>query len=1014
MFQNKFKAIFAAFLPLLLIVTSFIITANAAAGDYDSSFNAAIYDYPNGKIEEVLFLPDGKVIVAGFFSTQKGKSRLGIARLNFDGTLDNTFNPPAFTPNTNNTAIIRSIAVQADGKILVGGDFQTVGNLFRTGMVRLNTDGSLDNSFNPNWIPETIFTVILIEDIEVQPDGKIVAVGNFDFGQFRRGAVRLNSDGSYDTSFNYSNVNGTLNNVEILPDGKILAGGNSLFRLNSDGTADNTFSASGFGGVTDARIYSLEVDFNGKIVAGGNFTSINGTNWRYLARFNSNGTFDGTFNSNNNGPSSEVRKVLPLSNGKYLIGGMFQTFGGITRLRLALTDSDGIIDPTFNFSSSYDSVFALAERSDGKVWVGGNTNPNIASSEPLRLVNQNGSVDLQGETGYGGKGYKLIVQPDGKILVGGLFKRASGQAAIGLTRFNSDGTIDSAFNQSVITVSDTVFALDLEADGKILVGGSTSLTYYRLNPNGSVFQSVNLGLSNGSILDIKSLPEGKVLVVGGAQCNIFGCNIAYVRKYNQNGTQDASFNIPFTNGVVNKVLVQPDGKIIIIGEFAQVNGINRLRIARLNSDGSLDTSFNVVGGVNNTIYDVALQANGKILIGGLFTSISATSRPYFARVNSNGSLDNTFTPDARSYISAIKVQPDGKILIGGAFSVVNNVTTPGIAKLNPDGTIDQSFNVGLGFFGAPRSIDLQSDGKIVATGEFVAFNGISVAGIARLLNNVNTTPTKTNFDFDGDGRADIGVFRPSNFVWYQLLGSNYNFSATFYGASGDILTPADFNGDGKTDISIFRPSTGQWVYGNEQFVVGWGQTGDIPLPSDVDGDGKADFVVFRPSNRTWYRITNGGGVYTSVEFGAPNDQPVIGDFDGDGKGDPAVFRPSTGEWFYAASSQNGIFLRAAQWGAAGDKLVPADYDGDGKTDAAIYRDGLWAIYNSSNGTNTILTFGQAGDKPVAADYDGDGKADVGVFRPSDGTWYLFRSTSGFQALTFGANADLPIPSAFVQ
>ncbi|HQU83248.1 MAG TPA: VCBS repeat-containing protein [Pyrinomonadaceae bacterium] len=271
-------------------------------------------------------------------------------------------------------------------------------------------------------------------------------------------------------------------------------------------------------------------------------------------------------------------------------------------------------------------------------------------------------------------------------------------------------------------------------------------------------------------------------------------------------------------------------------------------------------------------------------------------------------------------------------------------------------------------------------------------------------------------DLDGDGRADISVFRPSSGSWFLLNSSNNAFSAVGFGISTDVIAPADFDGDGKTDISVYR--NGNWYRlnsSNNSFTgVAFGLATDIPVPADFDGDSKADINVFRPSNGTWYRLNSSNNALVATAFGTNGDKPVIGDFDGDGKADVTVYRPSAGAW-YRLNSSNGAFV-STSFGIASDLVVPADYDGDGKTDISVFRpsNGTWYRLNSSNGAFVATAFGQNGDLPVAADFDGDGKADVAVFRPSNGTWYQLRSTNGFAAQTFGTNGDIPTPNAFVR
>lgn len=297
-------------------------------------------------------------------------------------------------------------------------------------------------------------------------------------------------------------------------------------------------------------------------------------------------------------------------------------------------------------------------------------------------------------------------------------------------------------------------------------------------------------------------------------------------------------------------------------------------------------------------------------------------------------------------------------------------------------------------------------------------NGNNNTVVTEAFNLPNSLLRAKRADFDGDGKSDLSVFRPTEGNWY-LNNSSSGFSVIKWGISTDIPVSADFDGDNKTDLGIFRPETDGnlpdfYILYTSNFTFtaySFGLPTDIPVIEDYDGDEKADISVFRPVNNTFYVLQSSTGNVLTFSRNEPGFRPVAGDFDGDGRGDFVVY--GNGQWRISKSTDNYQSGEIVFWGLNDDKLVPADYDGDGIDDIAVFRpnDGVWYIRKSSGG-NLFVRFGISTDIPVPGDFDGDGIYDVAVYR--NGVWYINNSTAGVSISQFGLNGDLPIPNRYFQ
>lgn len=643
----------------------------------DGSLDTCFGSGTDGTVHVITVQPDDKILVGGAFTSLAGGARANIGRLNADGTLDVSFDPGA-------NGTVKAILVQPDDKILVGGDFTTLAGVGHNHVGRLTEAGASDNTF-------TAGTDGVINALATQLDGKILVGGAFInfFGIPALSYIgRINPTDTADTTF-VPQVGGPVEALAIQADGKIVLGGTFtslngqaqkyIGRLNLNGTMDMSFATAN---IPNGAVHSVVVQPDGKVLVGGSFTKLGSDARNYIGRYNNDGSLDTSFSPNafaNAGGLVHALAVQP--DGKILVGGLFTQLCGSPRNSIGRLYPDGLLDTDLNPGAN-NIVYALAVQPDGKILVGGSFSMLAGVSRNfLGRLNPDGTLDASFTPELNGAVMALAVQPGGEILVGGDFTTMGIYNRGHIGRLLPDGSVDTSFDPGASGANSIVYALVIQPDGKILVGGNFTTLHGtnrarlgRLESNGDLDATFDAAASgaNGTVYTLALQPQDNAVLVGGNFTTLKGTNRAHIGRLTSVGDLDITFNPGATgaSGLVDTILLQSDGKILVGGDFTTLGGSARNRIGRLTSAGALDTGFDPGLGANDKVLTMALQANGKVLLGGMFTSLHGTSLARIGRLDPNGNLDTSFTPDADATVYALALQQDGKVLVGGDFTAL--------------------------------------------------------------------------------------------------------------------------------------------------------------------------------------------------------------------------------------------------------------------------------------------------------------------------------------------------------
>jgi uncharacterized delta-60 repeat protein len=754
------------FLLFCLAINCLILKAQS--GQIDTNFNLIeqSHDQLNAPIWKTCIQSDGKILIGGEF---KSCNINRILRLNSNGSIDSTFET-----GEGFDGLVNNILCQPDGKIIVSGYFSTYNGIETDKLVRLNSDGSIDATFSNNFGFNNE-----VSSICLQPDGKIIVCGSFTtiYGLSRKCIVRLNIDGTLDNSFNTNNnLNDWVYGATIQPDGKIIVSGwftsygttsrNYIARLNQDGSLDLSFNTGvGF----DSFVQRTVLQSDGKIIAYGYFNNFNTSSRNYIARLNSNGTLDNSFNVGQ-GLAAHPSDIKIYNNGlDIMVTGNPGTYNDLPVTGIFRLSVNGTLDENYNNNMflhfQYGGIWSISESSDGKIIVGGYfsaiENYNDLPNSYITKLNTDGTLDTTfstlGTNLESKNTYSLSIQSDNKIIVGGNFLKINGVNRKGIARLNPDGSLENTFNPGSGFIG-LVYTTAVQPDGKILAGGNFH-TYneiaanyiIRLLPNGDIDPTFVIDTAfNGSIFSIKLQADGKILV--GGNFNAYnGVQRNGIARLNPDGSLDNTFNpgTVFSNQfnwmIVRTIAIQNYGKIICGGDFTLFNGNTVNDIVRFNTNGTIDETFNTGSGIGDDyglqsfyspfIQSVSIQNNGKIIIVGEFSSVNGVEVNRIAKLNTDGSLDSIFNRNLifNTYLTSSVIMPDGKIIVAGLFDTLGQKH---IARLNKDGYLDLTFESGLGFNSLVNTIVSQPDGKILVGGDFNCYNGSPRDGIVRLENSL--------------------------------------------------------------------------------------------------------------------------------------------------------------------------------------------------------------------------------------------------------------------------------------
>ncbi|WP_433779646.1 T9SS type A sorting domain-containing protein [Flavobacterium anhuiense] len=924
---------------LLFFFTTFTISSQNPS-DVEHAFGS-IPGF-NGDISDIKKQPDGKIIVAGSFEKFQGKIQRRIIRLNTDGSKDNSFDIGSGFLSTN-TAYVRSISLQNDGKILAGGNFSSYNGISQSNLVRLNTDGSIDNTFKIGNALNSYGSTVL--SIRIQKDGKILVGGNFTkfSGITQNYLIRLNQDGSIDNSFDIgTGFNNSVRAISIQEDGKILVVGsftsykginsNRIIRLNSDGNKDLTFDIGtgfqGFHGYGDTSLSSIVQQSDGKILVGGDFTFFNGSRMNSLVRLNIDGSKDNSFDIGS-GFNGSILSIAIDEDKKIIAGGSFSTFQNNIQSYLIRLNSDGSKDNSLDLKTGFsNSIFSINIQTDGKIILGGAffSYQETYQSRLLR-VDSNGDKDDSFNLGLGfNDGVHFIsMQKDGKLILSGYFNTYQSTKNKYFVRLKADGNLDKSFKTGN-GFNKYVWVTAVQSDQKILVGGAFN-SYdgvpepylIRLNSDGSKDQTFNLGSGfNSAITSILIQKDGKILVKGPFT-SFQGNTQKYLIRLNQDGSRDTSFNInnELVNNEISYVFLQNDGKILITSSI----GTDKFILIRLNNDGSQDTTFNMTA--QSRISSIAQQTDGKILIGSHFNFYNGDPKQYLIRLNSDGTKDLSFnnsneffSPDNlfRTEVTNIVIQNDGKIIAGGFFPNASGLRSA-VVRLNSDGSADNTFNLKTFHSDRINSIILEPNGKIIIGGGFELYDGSNgynnSAFLIRLFGNYVATPvvsaiSKTDISCNSStGSASIEVYggrSPYTYLWSNgektseiagLIAGDYSCTVTDADLtavtknfkinlitdleSPTIVAPKDISlnissGCNATGVVLGNPITSDnctvaSVTNNAPSAFPVGETTVIWTVTDANNNTATATQIVKVKGID-VTITNNSGILTAVETGA--------------------------------------------------------------------------------------------------------------------------------------------------
>ncbi len=859
------------------------LSATSGAGVLDSTFgvNGTAMAFISGGVTPGVWFehsaaiqPDGKIVIAGDASLNTvGGDAFAVARFDTNGELDKTFGYNGGATSGGGSGVVddgNSVAIQADGKIIVAGSSwynNGVKSGYEFALVRFNSNGTVDNTFGTG------------------------------------GTVKTPINGG-DSTGDYGN------SVVIQQDGKILVAGISggskgdafaIARFNTDGTLDNAFGNNGStiasvrGGIGDDRSYAITLQPDGKILLAGYSTDSTTRVEFGLVRLNPDGGLDNSFGNNGSvrtfitggsNFSDEAKSVAVQSDGKIVLGGYSEDVNGHYAFAIARFDSTGVLDNSFGSSGtvrayisggdSTDYGYSIALQPDGKIVTAGYSGP-LANGDGASVMrfNSDGSIDesfgkggssiIDAPVPFVGAGddsydHFLALQDNGKILVAPY----CGEGVFLLARLNSQGIPDSAtFGTNGMALTYTDLAINpgegdcsaIQSDGKVVVGGYSwfgetaasglgdAFTLARFDSDGELDTTFD---HNGSAVALiggysifgsfrddegKSVviqPDGKIVLAGYSDCGANHYSFA-VARFNPDGTLDNTFG---ENGTVrpyvaggdtddygNSVALQPDGKIVVAGYSKDASSNSAFAVVRLNTDGSLDHTFGANGSVRAFVaggngsddegYSVAIQKDGKIVVAGYSSGGYLDHAFALIRLNPNGAPDNTFGTggsvrvhlegsDSYDEGHSVIIRQDGKILVTG-YS--NSIAFEGLAvvRFSSNGSVDTAFGnngvahtTAIGGTGTTCSV-IQLDGKI----DCVNYGSAIPFAVAR---------------FDTLGGMD------------SSFGTNGVASASINGGEGkDFASSVAIQSDGKIVVagtSDMPDSTNKYAFSVARFLPG--------------------------------------------------------------------------------------------------------------------------------------------------------------------------------------------------